>query len=176
MDQKTIVDDTAAQVWIDSDDERIVVSLASESRLRKLRLTESEDLVNGKEYAKRLRQQFERLYPIPEWANPPLRRKSVHKSRRRLSHSSMSTEDDRSASEMSLESEELSVQPLAKLLRNTKSLVEATTMKSSSRTKLRPEILDIQRTKDVGSAQPVSYRCARSSTIRELPLNIHSPP
>jgi U3 small nucleolar RNA-associated protein 18 len=46
-----------ASVWEDSDDERITVSLASNNRLRKLRITESEDLVNGKEYVERLRRQ-----------------------------------------------------------------------------------------------------------------------
>jgi U3 small nucleolar RNA-associated protein 18 len=46
-----------APVWEDSDDERILVSLASNPRLRKLRLMESEDLVNGKEYTERLRRQ-----------------------------------------------------------------------------------------------------------------------
>jgi len=46
-----------APVWEDSDDERMMVSLASNPRLRKLRITESEDLVNGKEYMERLRRQ-----------------------------------------------------------------------------------------------------------------------
>lgn len=43
--------------WEDSDDERMMISLASEMRLRKLRVTEEEDLVNGKEYIWRLRRQ-----------------------------------------------------------------------------------------------------------------------
>ena len=43
--------------WHDSDDERILVSLASNNRLRKLRRTEDEDIINGKEYSRRLRQQ-----------------------------------------------------------------------------------------------------------------------
>jgi U3 small nucleolar RNA-associated protein 18 len=46
-----------APVWEDSDDERMMVCLASNPRLRKLRLTESEDMVNGKEYTERLRRQ-----------------------------------------------------------------------------------------------------------------------
>jgi U3 small nucleolar RNA-associated protein 18 len=44
-------------VWEDSDDERVMISLASETRLRKLRVTEEEDIVNGKEYIWRLRRQ-----------------------------------------------------------------------------------------------------------------------
>ena len=47
-----------APAWEDSDDERIMVSLASVPRLRKLRKFEGEDMVNGKEYIRRLRRQY----------------------------------------------------------------------------------------------------------------------
>ena len=43
--------------WQDSDDERMAVSLASVPRLRKLRRTEAEDVISGKEYVRRLRKQ-----------------------------------------------------------------------------------------------------------------------
>jgi U3 small nucleolar RNA-associated protein 18 len=56
--------------WYDSDDETVTVSLTGTSRLRKLRRTEDEETVNGKVYTHRLRQQFERIYPVPDWANP----------------------------------------------------------------------------------------------------------
>jgi U3 small nucleolar RNA-associated protein 18 len=56
--------------WYDSDDETVSVSLTGTSRLRKLRKTEEEESVNGKIYTHRLRQQFERIYPVPDWANP----------------------------------------------------------------------------------------------------------
>jgi len=48
----------------------LTISLATTSRLRKLRKTEDEDTVNGRVYTRRLRQQFERIYPVPEWASP----------------------------------------------------------------------------------------------------------
>ncbi|PUU82712.1 WD40-repeat-containing domain protein [Tuber borchii] len=54
--------------WQDSDDEMLTISLANRGLLRKLRDTESEDLISGKEYSARLRRQFERIYPVPEWA------------------------------------------------------------------------------------------------------------
>jgi len=54
--------------WQDSDDEMLTISLANRGLLRKLRETESEDLISGKEYSARLRRQFERIYPVPEWA------------------------------------------------------------------------------------------------------------
>jgi U3 small nucleolar RNA-associated protein 18 len=44
--------------WQDSDDERMVVSLASVPRLRKLRRTEDEDVISGKDYVHRLRKQY----------------------------------------------------------------------------------------------------------------------
>jgi U3 small nucleolar RNA-associated protein 18 len=62
--QKVDVDDSeseddvsGAPAWRDSDDERLVVSLASSQRLRKLRVTEEEDVMNGREYSRRLRRQ-----------------------------------------------------------------------------------------------------------------------
>jgi U3 small nucleolar RNA-associated protein 18 len=56
--------------WYDSDDETVTISLTSTGRLRKLRRTEDEDTVDGKIYTARLRQQFERIYPVPDWAKP----------------------------------------------------------------------------------------------------------
>ncbi len=142
--------------WEDSDDERIMVSLASNPRLRKLRLSEAEDVINGKEYCKRLRRQFERLYPVPEWANPSASKRSSKKGkrRRRSSGSFSSAAEGSSADEMDVDDEELSAQPLAKLLQNADDLTSRADI--SKRRKLRPEVLDIQRTKDVGNTQPVS--------------------
>lgn len=140
-----------AAAWVDSDDDRILVSLASNPRLRKLRNTESEDLVNGREYTKRLRRQFERLCPVPGWAIPTAAVKSSHERPRRLTNTSEGSRDDTSADEMSVDSEDLSVQPLAKLLQNTTDLVKT----SSGRGRLRRDVIDMQRTKDVGLAQPV---------------------
>ena len=138
--------------WVDSDDERLIVSLATNKRLRKLRLTESEDLVNGKEYTRRLRRQYEQLYPTPEWANPSAARK---KKRRK---SSMSDDSVRSlADDMSIDEDDLSTQPLAKLLRNPSALIESTTSSVKSKRRLRPETIDVHRLKDVGGAQPVIF-------------------
>ena len=126
--------------WVDSDDERVVVSLASHSRLRKLRITESEDLINGREYTKRLRRQFERLYPVPDWANPS---SMVTPKKRRRSNASDNSGRDDSADDMSVDSDDLSVQPLAKLLQNATDLIKTTSGSSSGRKKLRPEVIDI---------------------------------
>ena len=158
-DKDRITDDEHAPAWIDSDDERIVVSLASNPRLRKLRLIESEDLVGGREYIKRLRQQFERLYPVPEWANPTPRWKGPRKGRSRLSKSSGSTDADESGSDVSSNSGEVSTQPLTKLMKDTSNLLDPATASSFAARRLRPEIIDIQRTKDISDAQPVRMSC-----------------
>ena len=143
--------------WIDSDDERITVSLASNPRLRKLRRTEDEDLVNGKEYTKRLRDQFERLYPVPEWADPSASKElaSRRKRRHRLTRSDSQSEQDSSADEMLIDSDSLSAQPLAKLLKDSSSFTQPLLPQSNTRQKLRPENIDIQRAKDVTGVQPV---------------------
>ncbi|KAI9834929.1 MAG: hypothetical protein M1819_002652 [Sarea resinae] len=143
-----------APAWEDSDDERMMVSLVGNPRLRKLRVSEAEDLVNGKEYTKRLRRQFERLYPVPEWANPSAARKPARKKRRTNSEgASSSGEESSSADEMDVE-EQLSAQPLAKLLRNANDLIRQPEASQGKQGKLRPEVIDIQRTKDVGGIQP----------------------
>lgn len=53
--------------WIDSDDERVTVSLTDSDRLKKLRRSETDSVVLGRSYVTRLRSQFEKLYPRPLW-------------------------------------------------------------------------------------------------------------
>jgi hypothetical protein len=133
-------------VWHDSDDERLTISLASHQRLRKLRVTEAEDFINGKEYIKRLRRQFEQLHPVPDWANPQLNKKRTDSDSDL--DSDMDTDD---------ENERLSTQPLAKLLQGATDLtrLDEGTGPGGKR-KLRQEVIDIHRLKDVGKDQPVS--------------------
>ena len=54
--------------WSDSDDEGVMVNVATQARLRKLRKTEDDVLVAGKEYADRLRKRFAQTHGAPEWA------------------------------------------------------------------------------------------------------------
>ncbi|EFW22062.1 hypothetical protein D8B26_002154 [Coccidioides posadasii str. Silveira] len=160
--------DTVPAAWEDSDDERITVSLATNERMRKLRLTEAEDLVSGKEYAKRLRRQFERLQPTPEWASKATSRAA---KRRKTGDDSDRSGDGSGASadEMDTDVEEdMSQQPLARLLQNVGSLSRRDEQtKSNTRRKLRQEVLEIQRLKDVPGNQP--------STIDSLTFHPHYP-
>lgn len=143
-------EESAPAVWHDSDDERLAVSLAGQAKLRKLRVAESEDVISGKEYVRRLRRQFQRLHPTPEWANPELAAK-----RRKINADDSDSDHEMDSDD---EDEQLSMQPLAKLLQNANDL---TRIEDNARTggkrKLRQEVLDIQRLKDVGKSQPVRH-------------------
>ncbi|EEQ31839.1 U3 snoRNP protein [Microsporum canis] len=142
--------------WEDSDDDRIRVSLADNERLRKLRLNEAEDVIGGREYIARLRRQFERLQPAPEWASPAAKRRKTAED---TSDLSMDDQD---------EEESMPAQPLAKLLQNIGDLTRSgPNVTSAGKRKLRQGVLDIQRLKDVGGNQP--------SSIDSLSFHPHYP-
>ncbi|KAL8675297.1 MAG: hypothetical protein Q9168_000326 [Polycauliona sp. 1 TL-2023] len=147
--------DEPEAVWHDSDDDRILVSLQANPRLRKLRVYEHEDLVNGRQYTKRLRRQFEQLNPVPLWVGQA-RATKISDDRRKQSNkaTSGSDPDSSSESEMSVDSDELSAPPLAELLQQPSALLSSANDISKGRRRLRPEVIEIQRTKDVGLAQP----------------------
>ncbi|KAI1789157.1 WD40 repeat-like protein [Ganoderma leucocontextum] len=81
-DQPRFVDDTVldvedhtpaltsrkSSVWTDSDDTNLQVSLTADKRRRKLRDAFVEDHVDGCEYERRLRREFEKANPSPVWA------------------------------------------------------------------------------------------------------------
>jgi WD40 repeat protein len=138
--------DGNAPVWEDSDDDRLAISLAGATRLRKLRQTEAEDLVSGTEYSRRLRQQYLRLNPLPAWARDADGRPS---KRRRSSAASDSSADDDSDSE-------ISAQPLEKFLRDVNSLAGAG---STKKRRLRPEVIDIQRTREIPDKHKAPVAC-----------------
>lgn len=142
-------DDVAgdAPAWDDSDDDRLTVSLAGNTRLRKLRVNEGEDVVTGRDYTKRLRRQFEMLHPVPEWAQSSSR---PVKRRRR---SSAGSDSSMFSNDMDVDETDLSTLPLARLLQDAGSLTR-TQPATSKRAKLRPEVLDIQRTRDIPLTQP----------------------
>ncbi|KAJ3043250.1 U3 snoRNP protein [Rhizophlyctis rosea] len=55
-----------AAAWEDEDD--VSVNIAETNRLKKLRKDYSEKVVTGRDYEERLRTQFQKLHPTPEWA------------------------------------------------------------------------------------------------------------
>lgn len=148
---KTAAQDANAPVWVDSDDEKLAVSLASATRLRKLRIAEDEDLVSGTEYCKRLRQQFLRLNPAPSWARYADGRPS--KKQRRTSGAAGSSSDSSDASD---DDGDLTTQPMAKFLRDINRLTGRDSVKNR---RLRPEVLDIQRTREIPDKHKAPVVC-----------------
>jgi len=80
--------------WVDPDDVDVQVSLASNKRLRKLRDTAAEDEIGGRDYERRLRRQFEKLNPTPQWASDTRKKRSTVKRRRSVSPSSSLSEEE----------------------------------------------------------------------------------
>ncbi|KAI0013453.1 Indigoidine synthase A like protein-domain-containing protein [Xylariaceae sp. FL0662B] len=136
--------DKDAPAWEDSDDERLTISLATATQLRKLRISEAEDVVNGVEYTRRLRQQYLRLNPLPDWAKESNERPA--KRRRRSSAASDNSDVSNGATSSEDEDAEASALPLDKFLRDASALRG----EKAQRTKrLRPEVIDIQRSRDI---------------------------
>ncbi|KAF2640371.1 U3 small nucleolar RNA-associated protein-like protein [Massarina eburnea CBS 473.64] len=142
-------DDEDKPAWEDSDDERLVVSLATVPQLRKLRETAEDDIVTGKEYSRRLRKQYERLYSTPDWAI-----QATGKVKRKRGHTAEDDESDvESGSDMDVDGDDLSTLPLAKLLKDADILSRASSAPAKRR-KLQAGTVDIQRRKDVGKPGP----------------------
>ncbi|GAA5969618.1 hypothetical protein JCM11641_008180 [Rhodosporidiobolus odoratus] len=71
--------------WYDPADEDLQISLQGQKRLRKLRDVAADDVVSGLEYESRLRRQFEKLHPTPQWA-VDARRKILRKRAAKAEH------------------------------------------------------------------------------------------
>ncbi|TID22141.1 putative U3 small nucleolar RNA-associated protein 18 [Venturia nashicola] len=162
-----------APAWSDSDDERISISLATRPQLRKLRRTEAEDVISGKEYSRRLRKQFQILNPVPEWVQTATSGRPIKK--RRTSGGS-ETSDSSSDEDMDLDGEVLTQQPLARLLQDADTITNrATTVNGAPRKrKFRPEVIDIQRMKDIVTSGPSAITCLEIHPT--LPLLLSSGP
>lgn len=129
-------------------------------------------MVSGKEYMRRLRQQYELLHPAPDWAKHALHQPS--RKRRRLSANGASEDEIDSDEDVELDDDLPSAAPLSKLLRNAESLVRQTGPGAGKKRKLRPEVIDIQRTKDIAMVQPSAITSL--SFHSQLPLLLSSGP
>ncbi|KAI9059535.1 WD40 repeat-like protein [Trametes sanguinea] len=78
--------------WQDEDDATLAVSLATDKRRRKLRDALAEDTVGGRDYERRLRRQYEKINPTPEWATNA--RKRIHTSAPKRRRSGTDSETD----------------------------------------------------------------------------------
>lgn len=83
---------------------------------------------------------------------------AVHRAskKRRLSRDSDASSQSEVVSEGEDSEQLMSVTPLARLMKSSSSLVKRSEAGSGRRRRLRPEVLDIQRTRDIAGVQPVS--------------------
>lgn len=132
------------------------VSLGASDRLKKLRISEAEDEISGKEYVRRLRMQFEIFNPVPDWGSPEAITNGRASKRRKTGDG----EEDFVSSEEEMDDKdehEMSLQPLARFLQNATDFTrEENGAKTRTNRKLRPEVLDIARLKDISGSQPSS--------------------
>jgi U3 small nucleolar RNA-associated protein 18 len=162
----TVQEDADGPVWEDSDDERLTISLASVSRLRKLRETEADDVIDGVEYTRRLRLQYLRLNPLPAWASAADGREP-----KRRRHSSASSTSSSGSNAEGIEN----ALPLDSFLRSVTAMAGVGT---GQKRKLRPEVLNIQKTREIPGAHkeavgslafhpkyPVLLSCSTSSIM-----------
>jgi len=75
-DKKSKKDEARKVAWEDDDDADIHVNLKNTSKSRKLREDLSEQVVDGKEYSKRLREQFRKMNRNADWAELPSRKRA----------------------------------------------------------------------------------------------------
>ena len=129
---------TKGTAWTDPDDVNIRVSLANNKRLRKLRDAVSEDVVKGPQYESKLRREFEKINPVPEWAAKARSKIRVKSKRRRVSASGSEDEG----------SEEDDREDIHEMLNSTNGILS-----SSHRSSVLPKgILSIERLRDANQA------------------------
>lgn len=66
-DENTKEENEVSDAWEDSDDENIKINIYQNKRLRKLKRSYDEKDMLGTEYVKKLRTQYEKIYPRPSW-------------------------------------------------------------------------------------------------------------
>lgn len=58
-----------SDAWVDEEDNQVSISLLQSDKLKKLRKKETDTSISGRKYILRLRSQFEKIYPRPQWAD-----------------------------------------------------------------------------------------------------------
>lgn len=135
------------EAWVDSDDERVAVSVVATNKTKKLRESYRESSINGHDYVRRLRAQFEKIYPRPKWVDD-------------VSEDEVSEEDDDDENKVV----NGDVNALFKILESTY------TYRDTSHSKLLPsKNLDITRLKDANASH------VSRSAIQALAFHPHKP-
>ncbi|KAF3636855.1 U3 small nucleolar RNA-associated protein 18 -like protein [Capsicum annuum] len=121
-------------VWVDEEEEKTSINIASVNRLRKLRKEEGEDVISGSTYVERLRAQYAKLNPGTEWAKIDFQVRSY------------SSDDEDSDEEGKDGSKDVKL--VDDILQSNEDLVV------KSRTKLLPGLLEYSRLVDANAVDP----------------------
>ncbi|XBW37670.1 hypothetical protein QEN19_003252 [Hanseniaspora menglaensis] len=144
-----------SDAWEDSDDEKVKINIYQNKRLRKLKNNYDEKDLLGSDYVKRLRTQYEKIYPRPEWID--------------VEDSSESENEEDNSDHEAPENEVNDYNALLKLLKQSNNY----TKESNTATKILPtDKLMIQRLKDANfkqvaksGIQAISYHPKNSNLI-----------
>jgi U3 small nucleolar RNA-associated protein 18 len=131
---------TKIAAWHDPS-EPLAVSLTT-SRLRKLRNAPSETVLTGREYESRLRRQFERINPVPEWAA-----KARKDAQGKINENKVASEADE-------EGEDAENPSIAHLLTSTSGIVSS--KKAVPRGPLKAGTIQIEKFRDVNHSKQTS--------------------
>ena len=135
--------------WQDSDDEEVSVSVITSNKTKKLRTSYEESAINGKDYIRRLRAQFEKIYPKPKWVDD-------------ISDEDLSgDESNDEGNEQALNGD---ISALSRILESTYEYKDVSHSKL-----LPPKTLDIVRLKDANASHP------SHSAIQSLSFHPHKP-
>ncbi|KAI7899951.1 WD40-repeat-containing domain protein [Cokeromyces recurvatus] len=132
--------------WEDEDDKNLKISLMSSNITKKLRNDVDEDVINGAEYTRRLRKQFNKIYPKPNWARLPSEIKAEERKRKAAD----SDDDDDNDDDANKDEDELDNETRLDLLKSTMGILER---RSTNRT-ISAKKLDIQRLKNANRTAP----------------------
>ncbi|PVU87915.1 hypothetical protein BB559_005828 [Furculomyces boomerangus] len=133
-------------LWTDENTENLTVDLVSKSITKKLRKTENESELAGKEYERRLREQFKKINPIPTWATKA--NKSKGKDQPSHSDSDDDIEKENRNSNKSIYENDNYLQDIDEFLLNSKSMQRKRNKPIESGT------IDILRVKNANQMDP----------------------
>ncbi|CCK73554.1 Utp18p NDAI_0G05710 [Naumovozyma dairenensis CBS 421] len=122
--------------WVDSDDENLNISIMTTNKTKKLRTSYQETSINGKNYVRRLRAQFEKIYPRPKWVDDISDEED----------NADSSEEENNDIEEAIDGD---VHALSKILQTTYNYKDTSISKL-----LPPKTLDILRLKDANISHP----------------------
>lgn len=139
-DEDDITSSEESDAWKDSEDEEISISLLQSDKMKKLRKKETDSTISGKAYISRLRSQFEKIYPRPQWADATFE-KDDDEDNEGSGDEEIQSDDEKT--------EQGDVKALAKILQKTHNF------QNNKNSKLLPPTkLDITRLKDANQKHP----------------------